>query len=133
MAALFEIANDDFTIQAIPMSTGIPTVDAFPAPTKDVSTKVILGGKGALLKSISWKPTSSSCKMIGATFVPESANVTIDAKTEKCMSEEKRFLLKLDTGDCTGKFILNASPFSEIICSCKIIIIKPGQDKVKGS
>ncbi len=134
MAAIFEIANEDFELIAIPTSGGIgdPTKFDFSPNAGNLSEKLLLNNKKALIEKIEWIVKPETCTMPGFTHLGSTPDTYIEGSTTMCLTEDKKLLLKLDMGICQGNFANNANGLT-VPCSCQIMIKNAGQEKVKGS
>lgn len=134
MPAIFEIVNEDYELAALPNSAGIGDPSKFIFnPSEDISTDILTNSdKGVLLDKLNWTVQPGGCTLPGYTLL--NGKGTLEASSTKCKAENdsKKIFLKLDIGDCDGKFQLNSYPYTQIVCMCKIIVKDPGQNKVKG-
>ena len=131
MNAIFEIANEDYELIAIPKSGGIGNPDRFTPAVGTISQKVkTQKNKGVFLSPYTWTVPPGGCTMPGFTHLGGGGTLTSSA--QKAMAENKPIFLKLDIGQCDGSF-QPPGPVAPVPCSCSIMIKEAGQTKVKGS
>jgi len=123
-----KIANEKVSINV--SSLGAWTPDPSPELILNKSLKSGANKNNPILHTkINTNP--KNCTMSGYTFLGGSG--VINASSIKCFTDNnKKIMRDKDVGVCTGSFQQTAQPFSTVICTCKLKINDPGQDKVRG-